>query len=447
MGLHKRAGELYGAGNLMLAGDIPDTQDVQDAFDRAAKWVHEKEGFTPGMLKDDPVASLISATARYLSTGIEKGVENTDVSAALTDELKASTGMFSGFKAFHQMKEAAAMLVDDNGNIKPFEQYFKDVRTINESYNKNYLRIEYNFTVTSAEMAAKWEEQQDDDQGRYLLQYRTAGDGKVRKAHRELEGITLPATDPFWDKYYPPNGWNCRCSVAKVRASKYPATDASAAMDAGDNVTSGKHAEMFRFNPGKQRAAYPAYNTYTISKCSTCTKSGKLELAKAPGNELCAACPIIREQAKFITEPTKGGELRVHLQHGKDEREENVRIARHFTDKYGQEIDLLPRSETTKCADAYNRTLKQLQEYKQCNTPTKSAVDLALRDANQKSDHVVLLIVTDISEENLTRGIKGRMLQAKRLQSVTIVKDGKDVVYTKDEIIKKGFKASWADLK
>lgn len=448
MGLHERAAELYGNDSLLLAGDdIPDTSDIEAAFDRAAQWVHGKKGFTTEMLKGGPILSLISATTAYLSAGIEKGVENTDASPVMVRELKASTGMFSGFKAFHEMKEAAALLMDDKGNIKPFEQYYNDVRKINDTYNKHYLRAEYDFSVTSAEMAAKWEEQSQEDEGRYLLQYRTAGDEKVRKQHRKLEGITLPASDPFWDKYYPPNGWNCRCSVSKVRAAKYEATNPEEAMRTGDEVTNGKHAEMFRFNPGKQRAAYPAYNSYTISKCSLCGKNDKLELAKVPGNELCAACPIIREQAKFIPEPTKGGELRVHLLHGESEREENVRIARYFTDKYGQEIDLLPRSNTEKCADAYNRTLKQLQEYKQCSTPTKNAIDLALRDANQKSDHIILLIASDISEEILTRGIKGRMLQAKRLQSVTIVKDGKDVVYSKEEIVRKGFKASWADLK
>lgn len=68
-------------------------------------------------------------------------------------------------------------------------------------------------------------------------------------------------------------------------------------MKAGDKATEGKYAEMFRFNPGKQRAAYPAYNSYTISKCKTCKKNG-YSLAKIPSNELCAACPIVREMAK-----------------------------------------------------------------------------------------------------------------------------------------------------
>lgn len=31
--------------------------------------------------------------------------------------------------------------------------------------------------------------------------------------------------DPFGDEYFPPNGWNCRCTVVQVLKEKYPATD------------------------------------------------------------------------------------------------------------------------------------------------------------------------------------------------------------------------------
>ena len=47
-------------------------------------------------------------------------------------------------------------------------------------------------------MAAKWERfMQDGD--RYYLQYRTAGDAKVRPTHAEMAGITLPASDRLED--------------------------------------------------------------------------------------------------------------------------------------------------------------------------------------------------------------------------------------------------------
>lgn len=276
------------------------------------KWLHGKRIFGAGMLREKPVQRLIEETAAYLSKGIERGVMEEQPSEAIVASLRESAGVFSGFKTFHEMKEAAGLLLDEKGGLKPFEQFSNDIQKINDTYNKHYLKTEYSFAVQSASMAARWEDQQDDGGGRYLLQYRTAGDSKVRPAHQALNGITLPSSDPFWDKYYPPNGFNCRCTVVKVRAAKYPATDSKEAMEAGDKATEGKYAEMFRFNPGKQRAAYPAYNSYTIRKCSTCKKNG-LKLAKVPSNELCAACPIIRECAGDIAKSQAAIERKHYL--------------------------------------------------------------------------------------------------------------------------------------
>lgn len=276
------------------------------------KWLHSKRIFGAGMLKEKPVRRLVEETAAYLSKGIERGIIQESPSEEMVSSLRESAGVFSGFKTFHEMKEAANLLLDENGDLKPFEQFSNDVQKINDTYNKHYLKTEYNFAVQSAEMAAKWEEQQDGGEGRYLLQYRTAGDKKVRPAHQELNGITLPFSDPFWDKYYPPNGFNCRCTVQKVRAAKYPATDSKEAMKAGDKATEGKYAEMFRFNPGKRRAAYPAYNSYTIKKCATCKKNW-LKLVKIPSNELCAACPIIHECAGDIAKSQSAIERKHYL--------------------------------------------------------------------------------------------------------------------------------------
>lgn len=296
----------------MAAEDYPDTSGIESAFEKAMKWLHGKRIFGAGMLGEKPVRRLIEETAAYLSKGIERGIVEEQPSEAMVSSLRESAGVFSGFKTFHEMKEAAGLLLDEKGGLKPFEQFSNDVQKINDAYNRHYLKTEYNFTVQSAQMAARWEDQQDDGGGRYLLQYRTAGDKKVRKAHQELEGITLPASDPFWDKYYPPNGFNCRCTVQKVRAAKYPATDGKEAMKAGDKATEGKYAEMFRFNPGKQRAAYPAYNSYTVKKCATCKKNG-LKLAKIPSNELCAACPIIHECAGDIAKSQAAIERKHYL--------------------------------------------------------------------------------------------------------------------------------------
>ena len=53
-------------------------------------------------------------------------------------------------------------------------------------------------------------------------QYWTAGDLRVRPAHAALDGFCARAIDPVWMRIYPPNGFNCRCSVIPVLPEDAP---------------------------------------------------------------------------------------------------------------------------------------------------------------------------------------------------------------------------------
>jgi uncharacterized protein with gpF-like domain len=38
--------------------------------------------------------------------------------------------------------------------------------------------------------------------------------------HVDLDGLVLPADDPFWNRAYPPSGFGCRCYVESVSKSE-----------------------------------------------------------------------------------------------------------------------------------------------------------------------------------------------------------------------------------
>ena len=271
--------------------------------------LHSKAGaqFNVEILSEKPVQDFIDAHAQVLDGAFSQ----TAMSDRMRQRLQQSDYIFSGIKTFHELNEAFPSLVDESGNRKPFEQFLNDVRKIDETYNKNYLRAEYNFVQSSAEMAGKWEQiEQDGD--RYNLQYRTAGDSKVRPEHAALNGVTLPPSDPFWQTYYPPNGWNCRCTVVQVRKTKYPTTPHDEAMQRGAEATGKDTKGIFQFNAGQQQKTFPDYNPYTIKRCRDCDiAKGKLNLAFVPENELCAACKLIRQaQASRISQRLTPQEFR-----------------------------------------------------------------------------------------------------------------------------------------
>ena len=276
---------------------------VREKFDRMMKVLFRQEGASLeiGILASEEAQDFIETHSSVLNGSFRQ----VEMSEAMRKRLERSNYVFSGLKTFHELNEAFPSLLDENGNRKTFERFLNDVRKIDETYNSNYLRAEFNFVQASAEMAAKWERfMQDGD--RYYLQYRTAGDAKVRPTHAEMAGITLPASDPFWEEFYPPNGWGCRCSVVQVRKSKYPATDHEEAMARGESALELDKKGMFRFNAGMEQKTMPDYNPYTIKRCKDCDmNNGKMELVFVPENELCAACKLVRELAKADAKQTR----------------------------------------------------------------------------------------------------------------------------------------------
>lgn len=429
---------------------------LKEQFERMMKVLFRQEGanLEIGILASEEAQDFIGTHSSVLNGSFRQ----VEMSEAMRRRLERSNYVFSGLKTFHELNEAFPSLLDENGNRKTFERFLNDVRKIDKTYNSNYLRAEFNFVQASAEMAAKWERfMQDGD--RYYLQYRTAGDAKVRPTHAEMAGITLPASDPFWAEFYPPNGWGCRCSVVQVRKSKYPATNHEEAMARGESALELDKKGMFRFNAGMEQKTMPDYNPYTIKRCKECDiAKGKLKLAKSfvPDNELCEACQKIHqcwakrkeeEPETFTQCETKNGILRVSSKHGKTEKKENVRVGTYLAEKHGYEIDLIANPPDRKSADSFNNTLGVFQEYKVNVTPTKNSIDNLIRDAKKQADDIVLWIDSDISLGDLRDAITSRVKRAGNIKSLTIVNNGKDVIYLREDMIKDTWEIKQADFK
>ena len=306
---------LYKDDILQLADKKKPFEFDDSLFDAVAKLIYDDGGFDISQLEDPAVRAVINETLRVLSTAIDSGLPH-EVPATVRYALENNAFIFSGFKTFHSMREIGLSMVTDKGDIKPFNLFLNDVKTINNKYNHNYLYAEYNHAVGTSLMAAKWHDfEQDGD--RYDLQYRTANDDRVREEHALLHNTTLPASDPFWDKYYPPNGWNCRCTVVQVRKGKYPTSDPKLAMKRGDNCTDGVKQRMFRYNPGKTLQLFPPKHPYY--KAPDNAKKTIEEVARYEHNK--ALYQKLKEDENYINvefDETTGGVKATHIGHNFD---------------------------------------------------------------------------------------------------------------------------------
>ncbi len=214
---------------------------------------------------------LLATTAKQLTAAIGEGFKlaETEVSKELEKRLLDDVWVFSGLKTHAQLLEASEKLFED-GKVRPWSKFKNDVLDLHPKYNVHYLEAEYHHAVGNSQMAAHWEkfERQKD---RYNLRYVAVDDGKTRASHKKLNGITLPVDHPFWKKYFPKNGWRCRCRVIQVPKTE-PVTDSKTAMELGEEATTmiGKDGKnrygMFRFNPGIDKAVFPPHHPYYEQK-------------------------------------------------------------------------------------------------------------------------------------------------------------------------------------
>lgn len=422
--------------SLTLASPLKDEirKELRKKFENMMSLLFKQQGanLDISILASDEAQDFINTHAAALDSGFQQ----VPMSDTMRQRLKRSDYIFSGIKTFHELNEAFPSLIDENGNRKPFEQFLNDVQKIDRTYNQNYLRAEYNFCQASAEMAAKWEQfMQDGD--RYNLQYRTAGDDKVRPKHAALHGVTLPIDDTFWQTYYPPNGWNCRCTVVQVRKSKYPVTPHDEAIDLGEEATGDDSKGIFHFNPGIEQKTFPDYNTYTIRRCRDCDiAKGKLHLAFVPENELCQACRLIRSGLEKVGDTRSEGKGTVTINRLVDRNDSDFQklnqIATFFAREQGAEVILTPKMSRPpkfwyecvyssligtkyegKCPDLYINGIWYEHEGFTSSNP-KNAFRNMLNDGMKQSNRLV------IDRPNLTDAYMKRVIRQR-------IKDGQDI--------------------
>ncbi|ELR69175.1 hypothetical protein C900_05371 [Fulvivirga imtechensis AK7] len=225
--------------------------DLLEIIDRLIEKIYSGETVTVDQ-------ELYELTANELFESVERGFGTTLKVAEGADlemlrKLRENIYVFSGFKTYNMLQEASALLLDENGARRTFAQFRDEILKLNQEYNVNFLRAEYNHATASSRMAAKWTQILSQADALPLLQYITAGDSRVRESHRPLDKVILPVTHPFWNSYMPPNDWGCRCTVRQL---------AEGERTRPQDIPEPQLKEMFLGNPGKDGVIFPRTHPY-----------------------------------------------------------------------------------------------------------------------------------------------------------------------------------------
>ena len=241
---------------------------------------------------------LLQATVKPYIDGIAKGygksladVDWDTPDAKTLQKLTENVFQFSASKDFHILSDMTAALKGSDGKMRSFDEFRAEVDKMNVKYNQNWLRTEYNQAVASSQAAARWTDYEKHSKSMPFLQYQAVMDGNTRAEHAALNGVIKRVDSDFWDKYYPPNGWGCRCEVIQLPGKNHKETPAEA-------IKFCKVDDMWKVNVGKKGVVFPKGHPYFMGQCKGCNGTPQ-NLAVHPQ---CAACVKATKMCRELIE-------------------------------------------------------------------------------------------------------------------------------------------------
>ena len=384
-------------------------------------------------------SQVLRETQAIFGKAIEKGVpRSTPHRTAFKQRLKTSTDVFSVFRVHRQAEDIAAHLTDEHGNRRSFGEWAERVQPYLNHQNRAWLQTEYSTAIRRAHDEADWVRFREDADIYPNLEWVPSTSAQPGADHKVFWGTVLPIGDEFWTEHRPGDRWNCKCSLRQT--DKAPT--------ATPRVSGAQHAPQpgLRAKPGSEEV-FSEDHAYYPEGCSFCVfakglrglmanLSSKAKPFSKDGT--CLTCQLRikceqKERKEWTGIETRRGSVRIHCGHGKTEARSNTETATYLANKHGYEIDLLPTG-SERTADSYNRTLRKEQEYKVVEKATDNAVQMAIRSAKKQADSIVLTVPPAMDLNVLRHALNDRLRRYDNVTDVTIIKDGKDATFTREQI-------------
>lgn len=240
--------------------------------------------------------NLFQETRQIFNEAISEGYANAaekDVPLpddAFRSSFKHSADVFSAFRVHRMQKDIAAQMIDDEGQVKPFQKFVRDVSPYIEHRNRAWLRTEYDTAILRAQNAAEWKMFEAEKDVYPNLEWIQSTSPDPGADHMIYWGTIRPVDDPFWSEHKPGDRWNCKCELRQTdkNATALPVSD-------------GKSDPMrgLESNPAKAEELFSDHHPYYPSNCASCPFAGSKLMALARGlrrRKNCNACKRVNKE-------------------------------------------------------------------------------------------------------------------------------------------------------
>lgn len=154
--------------------------------------------------------------------------------------------------------------------------YLNPDKINDEEYTNWRIGIIYDTNARTSYSAGRYRQQSRISSLRPYLVYKQLQRPTKRETHEPLHNVCQPFDDPFWDTYYPPNGWRCGCearSLSKKQAEN-GILNGSYHRNPSPNFSPDRDVPVeWRHNPGMEMIS-PDFSKFTNLK-NLVTKDGK----------------------------------------------------------------------------------------------------------------------------------------------------------------------------
>ena len=198
--------------------------------------------------------------------GLSKGEFSIDHNKGFLESVKHANEVFAAFKTHAMGKSMASKLLDDNGHLKPFDKWMKDISSISSHHVGSWLKTEYNTAVLRAHNAADWRSFIENKDIMPNLRWMPTTSPDAEAVHRGYweKKLTLPVEHPFWNKHHPGDRWNCKCSLEST-------DDPASPDDVIDDLPIEPAQRGLENNPGKDGKMFNDTHPYFPKNCNQCS--------------------------------------------------------------------------------------------------------------------------------------------------------------------------------
>ena len=280
----------------------------------AIRYAYRHKGFDGGVYHP-----IVKATGAELVKGVDAGygiLQDYDSPDYIMREyLKRNVWKFSVAKNYNDSIRLSNLLIRKDGSVRPWHEFKKEALFVVGASNR-YLKTEYDTIVAGAQMSRLWQEIQRDKHIFPFVQFDVVLDGRTSDICEPLHKLIFKVDDPVLAYYFPPNHFNCRTTVRKLRTGV-----------PSKNYQLPDIPEAFKNNIGVSGEIFTQENRYIANTPKVITDA--LRYIEKDGVEVSTLAK------KHTTSETE----RTRIEH---EYEKRIITAKALKDYFGVKVKVLP---------------------------------------------------------------------------------------------------------